>query len=71
MTYYSLQRDKTGAGFGRQFNNGGGFVEVDKCDEGLAVQVVRLGRGGRPLQLLHQQGEDEERGQKRVSEYKI
>ena len=39
---------------------------MDQCYEGLAVPLVRAGRCRRAVQLLHQQGEDEEGGQKRV-----
>ena len=39
---------------------------MDQCYEGLAVPLVRAGRRRRAVQLLHQQGEDEEGGQKRV-----
>ena len=39
---------------------------MDQCDEGLAVQVVCPGRCLGVVQLLHEQGEDEERRQKRV-----
>ena len=39
---------------------------MDQCYEGLAVPLVCVGRCRRAVQLLHQQGEDEEGGQKRV-----
>ena len=39
---------------------------MDQCYEGLAVPLVRAGRRRGAVQLLHQQGEDEEGGQERV-----